>query len=249
MFGALLVKVIRVARIFFRKSTVTRIRFTEPIYQVIFTSIIVLVQLLLVSISLGVRNPKVSRDLRLNSDEPNNFPTIVVTCVSEHVALLALSVAYETILIIASTILGALSFSYPENFNEAKYVAFCTLTILVIWIAFIITYISTQSVQEFQNIAVSLAVVMTGYAVLVCLFGRKLFIILFKPKKNVVSKFSQHGTGDVSVGLGTGSTSVDKSVLSATFSKKEEGTLHDLSVYDAQWFHMYGFLTHIVCYI
>jgi len=66
--------------------------------------IIVLVQLSLLSISLGIRNPEVSRDLRLNTDEPNDFPTIVVTCVSEHIALLALSVVYETILIIASTI-------------------------------------------------------------------------------------------------------------------------------------------------
>ena len=195
MFGALLVKIIRVARIFLGKKSLSRLRFTEPYYQVIFTCIIVLVQWVIIIISLAVRNPSVQREIRLVTEMPNEFPRVIVTCLPDAIAFLALSIGYETILIIGCTILGALSFSYPENFNEAKYVAFCSLSILVIWIAFIITYIATQSMQEFQNIAISLAVVMTAYSVLLCLFGPKLIIVLFRPKKNATSKLSHHGTG------------------------------------------------------
>ena len=232
MFGALLVKIVRVARIFLRKKNISRPRFTEPHYQVLFTFIIILIQWVIIAISSGVQVPDVRRTERLIPDTPNNFPTIVLTCVGEKLVFLILSVAYETILVIACTILGGLSFSYPENFNEAKYVAFCSLCILIIWIALIITYFATQTMQEFQNIAISLAVVMTGYAVLLCLFSHKLFIILFQPDRNVTTKFSHHGTNDLSTvpnsgGGGKNRWSVTPSMALATpimDRKQAEGT-------------------------
>lgn len=193
MFGALLIKIVRVARIFLRKNSIARPRFTEPVYQVVFTLVLVFLQMLIVTISLSVQNPEVQRSVRLVTDDPNRTPVVVVTCVQDSIVFLVLSVGYETILIAICTLLGALSFSYPENFNEAKYVAFASLSTLVIWIALIITYFATMSMQEFQNIAVSLAVVMTGYAVLLCLFGPKLFIILLQPKRNT-KEFSKHST-------------------------------------------------------
>lgn len=203
MFGALLVKIVRVARIFLRKNSIARPRFTEPVYQVIFTLVLVSIQVVIVTISLAVQNPEVLRMIRLVIDEPNETPSVVITCIPDAIVFLVLSVGYETILVATCTLLGALSFSYPENFNEAKYVAFCSLSVLVIWIALIITYFATQSIQEFQNIAVSLAVVMTGYAVLLCLFGPKLFIILFFPKRNT-TEYNQHSTKDLGgIPLGT----------------------------------------------
>ncbi len=195
MFGSLLVKITRVARIFLRKSTLARPKFTEPHYQIIFTFILVFIQWVILAISFGVQPPEVQRDIRLVTEEPNETPTVVVTCAIDNIAVLILSVGYESVLIIVCTILGVLSFSYPKNFNEAKFVAFCSLAILVIWVAFIITFFATQTMQEFQNIAISLAVVMTGYAVLLSLFARKIFIVLFQPKRNVV-KFSTHGIAD-----------------------------------------------------
>ena len=196
MFGALMVKIIRVARIFLRKTSLSRPRFTEPVYQILFTMAIVFGQLLLVMASLIIQHPIVDRTPRNNAEDDRDFPLIVVTCVSDHLAFLLLSVGYESVLIIVSTILGALSFKYPENFNEAKYVSFCTFALLVIWVAFIITYIATQAMQEFQNAAISLAVVMNAFAVLVCLFGPKLFIILFRSESNV-SQYSIHHTRDL----------------------------------------------------
>ena len=203
MFGALMIKIIRVARIFLRKTSLSRPRFTEPVYQIIFTIAIVVGQLLLVMASLIYQHPMVDRSMRNNEENDRDFPLVVVTCVSDTLAFLILSVGYESVLIIVSTILGALSFKYPENFNEAKYVSFCTFALLVIWVAFIITYIATQAMQEFQNAAISLAVVMNAFAVLVCLFGPKLFIIVFRPKSNV-SQYSVHQSRDFTTVLQTG---------------------------------------------
>lgn len=219
MFGALLVKIVRVARIFLRKASLSRPRFTEPQYQVLFTCIIVFIQWIIVAIGFAIQNPEVGREVRLVADMPLQFPTIIVTCVVDTLVFLILSIGYESVLIIACTILGVLSFSYPENFNEAKYIAFCSLSTLVIWIAFVITYVATEDTQEFQNIAISLAVVMTGYAVLFCLFAPKLFIILFRPKENV-SKISKHGTSDFNSAGAVGSV-LEKGRSSISFTMEK----------------------------
>ena len=187
MFGALLVKIVRVARIFLQKVKLKRPRFMTPQYQVLFTMVLVLLQCLILVISTSFDHPQVMREIRRNTDMPNAFPTVVVTCLMDRTFFLILSASYETILIGLCTIFGALSFTYPDNFNEAKYVALCSISILVIWIAFIITFFATRTMQELQNITISLAVVMSGFAVLLSIFGHKLFIILFKPEQNSLS--------------------------------------------------------------
>ena len=193
MFGALLVKTVRIARIFLKRRGTMRVRFTEPYYQLLFTLILVVLQWIIQAISFTTTVPKVEMAIRLVTEMPNKTPTVVVTCVSERIALLITSLSYETLLIILCTIFGILSFNYPANFNEAKYISLCTMSILVIWIAFVITFFATQNMQELQNIAISLAVVMSGYAVYLTIFGPKLFLLLFKPEKNNM-KSSQPAT-------------------------------------------------------
>ena len=226
MFGSLMIKIIRVARIFLRKVNLSRPRFTEPIYQVLFTFCVVAVQLVIVLVSLLVTNPEIDSTLRRNANMPNELPQMVITCVPDNIILLVLSVGYETIIIVVATILGGLSFKYPANFNEAKYIAFCMFAILVIWIAFIITYFATQSMQEFQNIAVSLAVVMSGFAVLVCIFGPKLFIVLFKPKSNTTDTFKKSSTDAVLTTIGTGTPTNTANIKVSLSTQKLDSVSH-----------------------
>ena len=193
MFGAILVKIIRVARIFLNTAQ-THIRFTESYYQVIFTILIVIGQLVLVIGSIGYQIPAVRRELRRNTEDNNDFPTIVVTCVADPIVFLVLSVCYESLLIIASTVLGVMSFKYPANFNEAKCISFCTFALLVIWLVFIPSYFTIQQMQEFQNAAISMAITMSAFVVLICIFGPKLFIIFFWPELNKDETPTHHGT-------------------------------------------------------
>ena len=186
IFGALLVKTVRVTRIFYQSGTFTRVQFTEPHYQVLFTSLIIIGQVVIVIIGLIVVNPSVSRGIRLNRENSNYFPELVVACVVDHTAILVICAAYETILIVLSTILGVLSFKYPKNFNEAKFVTFCTFIIAIIWAAFVglYAYFAVEGRQEIQNAITGLASVLSAYAVLACLFGPKLFIIFFRAEQN-----------------------------------------------------------------
>ena len=222
IFGSLMVKIVRVARIFLRKVNLSRPRFTEPIYQVLFTFCIVVIQLLIVLVSLLVTNPDIVSTLRRNANMPSELPQLIITCVPDNVIFLVLSVGYETIVIIVATILGGLSFKYPENFNEAKYIAFCMFAILVIWIAFIITFFATQSTQEFQNIAVSLAVVMSGFAVLICIFGPKIFIVLFQPNKNTTDSFNNNKRSSTDLVLTTTAPGPPTTTTSISFSSSTQ---------------------------
>ena len=52
--------------------------FGEPHYQVIFTFLIVVGQLLIVVASIGYRFPQVSKVFRKNSDDSNDFPVNVL---------------------------------------------------------------------------------------------------------------------------------------------------------------------------
>ena len=205
MFGALMIKIVRVARFFLRKLTIVRPRFTEPHYQVLFTFLIVAIQLLIVIISLAVQHPNVKRTIRRDLNAPDNIPTFVLVCVPDPLAVLLLSVGYESAIIIIATVLGVLSFKYPANFNEAKYISFSTFALLLVWITFIIAYLVTQQMLELQNIAISIAIEMSGLALLVPIFGPKLYIVLFKPKKNIVegSRHDVHTTTDIKSVPGT----------------------------------------------
>ena len=186
MLGALLVKIVRVARIFFNKTALTHLRFTEFYYQIIFTLVLVLVQMIIVAAAIAYQVPSVHREERSISKNITTPPEVVVTCAISPLPFAIISILYESAILAAATILGVLSFKYPANFNEAKYVSFCTFAVVVIWVAFIITYLAIQqAAQEFQNAVIALGIIMTAFAVLITIFGRKVFIVVFWREKNI----------------------------------------------------------------
>ena len=188
MFGALVIKAQRVARIFFgiKRDLHYTPRFASPFFQVSFTLIIVAVQMLLIIISLIFVNPDVVRTIRFDQDSEGRLglPEAVVTCREEATPVIVLSLLYETAIITAATALGVISFKFPENFNEAKYISFCTFSLLVVWLGLIPTYFTTQDHQEIQNAAISLFIIMSAFGVLCFIFGPKLFIMIFRPERN-----------------------------------------------------------------
>ena len=191
MFGALFVKILRVARIFHNKSLKVHLRFMESKYQVLFTLLIVMGQIVLFTVpSIASQPPAIERELRLDKQDISRVPEIVLTCNRDPTVFLVLSALYESAVIIASTVLGVVSFKYPANFNEAKFMSFCTFALFVFWLTFALipTYFTVQLNQELQSAAISLAVTMSAFAVLVCLFGRQVFILLFHRKQNIPEK-------------------------------------------------------------
>ena len=196
-FGALLVKIIRVARIFHSiKSSAKRPRFTDPKHQVIFTIAIVAGQLILVVIGLGVDPPAVERDPEVvitNFGQTGEAPEIIETCQQPHTAILVLLLAYNFLIIVGCTILGLMTMGFPENFNEAKHVMFTSFTLMVIWVLFMPLYFYTD--DEFQSGVLALGIVLSAVALMAGVFFPRVFIIIFQKHKNTKEYVQSTGTG------------------------------------------------------
>ena len=193
MFGALLIKIVRVARVFFNKTTLTHLKFSECYYQILFTFLIVLGQMIIVAAAIAYQVPSVHREERSISKNVTTPPEVVVTCANNPLPFAIISLLYESAILATATILGVLSFKYPANFNEAKYVSFCTFAVVVIWVTFIITYLAIQqAAQEFQNAVIGLGIIMTSFVVLITIFGRKVFIVVLWREKNIDTFSQQH---------------------------------------------------------
>ena len=196
-FGALLVKIIRVARIFYSiKSSAKRPRFTDPVHQVVFTIAIVAGQFLLVAIGLGVDPPDVERDpevvITSSAQQTGEAPEIIETCQQPHTAILVLLLAYNFLIIVGCTILGLMTMGFPENFNEAKHVMFTSFTLMVIWVLFMPLYFYTE--EEIQSGVLALGIVLSAVALMAGIFFPRVFIIIFQKHKNT-KEYVQSGTG------------------------------------------------------
>ena len=195
----LLVKLIRITRIFLIQDISTRPKFVTPAYQILFTFLLLGFQLVLVAISLIVVYPDAERRIVANETNTNDFPTLVVRCTEDHVALLALKMLYCSAILITSNGLAIFTIRFPENFNESKHVAFATFALGLIWIAFVFSYLNTQ--DKFQTALISFCIQMSGLAVLLCLFGPRVFIMLVWPKQNVQNYVTKPTTGESSTEL------------------------------------------------
>ena len=188
--GAILIKLIRIARIFLRAtSSSSQPKFTASCYQVLFTSIVVLVQMILFLISLFVVPPQLSEEIRLNYKNTLDFHTLLISCKNPHIAMLIIQVIYDTIIIIACNALAILTIRFPENFNESKYVSFATFALGLIWLTFIPTYFATE--YKSRTAVISFALNISGFVVLLCIFGPKVFIMIFLPERNTLDFSTQ----------------------------------------------------------
>ena len=200
MFGAILVKIIRVARIFLKKPTNSnKIYFAEPKYLVFFTFLIVLGEALLSVGSVVYLHPIVDRYFRQHHDEN---PVYILTCTTDPIPFLVILVAYVSTIIIAATILGMISYKFPRNFNEAKHITFCTLSLLIIWIGFIPSYFATVSLHIIiQNAVIAIAIMMSAFIVLFSIYGPKMYLILFCPMKNSHQYSTNHPPPEITLGV------------------------------------------------
>ena len=195
--SALLVKLIRIARIFLRPQTSRRPRFISSPFQILFTFLFVGGQMTLVLISLLIVHPTVVKNIATNKEDKNDFPKLVIQCLVPHTAVLVLQIAYCTVLMIAGNALAILTIRFPENFNESKYIAFSTFSFGVIWIAFVLTSFATDGTL---NVAlIPFAIQLCALAVLVCLFGPRVFIMIFWPSQNVITISKSACTASVSL--------------------------------------------------
>ncbi|XP_071495537.1 metabotropic glutamate receptor 1-like [Diadema antillarum] len=174
-YAALVVRTNRMARILAgsKKKILTRKpRFLGGTAQVVMTFGVISIEVGIIVAMLILERPAAIYDY----PALNQVRLICNTTTFGFVAPLG----YDSLLVALCTLYAFKTRNLPENFNEAKYIAFTMYTTCVVWLAFIPLYFGS----ELKEIVVCFAVSLSATVTLACLFFPKTYIILLKPERN-----------------------------------------------------------------
>lgn len=139
IYAAMLTKTNRIYRIFNRgvKAMVKRPSYTSPKSQIVICLCLVSVQTVGGITWLGFEVP----DTLLVSQGKD---AVVLKCKASQIAVV-ISLFYNILLIIFCTVYAFKTRKIPQNFNEAKYIAFTMYSTCIVWLAFIPIYFGANN--------------------------------------------------------------------------------------------------------
>ncbi len=137
-YSALYTKTTRVHRIFNHgKRSVRRPKYTSPKSQMVICFCLVSVQIVGAIIWLIIVPPKAIHTYP-------SWDRVILECGITDLSFV-ISLTYAMLLVALCTLYAFKTRKMPENFNEAKFIAFAMYTTCVVWLAFIPIYLGTSS--------------------------------------------------------------------------------------------------------
>ncbi|XP_072038788.1 metabotropic glutamate receptor 8-like [Amphiura filiformis] len=177
-YSALYTKTTRVHRIFNHgKRSVQRPKYTSPRSQMVICFCLVSVQLVGAITWLIVVPPNAIKTYP-------DWDRVILECSITDMSFV-ISLTYAMLLVALCTLYAFKTRKMPENFNEAKFIAFAMYTTCVVWLAFIPIYMGTSSTDyKIQQTLLCLCMIVSASVTLGCIFVPKVYIVVFAPQKN-----------------------------------------------------------------
>ena len=177
-FSSMLIKTNRIHRIFNHKSkSIEAPPLISPQSQLLFTAILVAIQVAIAIVWLVVEQPGTVFVY-------NDFNTDLICSENPYIGF-SVTLAYNLLLLIATTYFAFRTRKVPQNFNETKFINITTYSLCILWLAFIPMYFVSTSVLRtiFQTASLIVAILLTATVCLSCLLAPKIYFLFYKKRK------------------------------------------------------------------
>ena len=140
---------------------------------------------------------------------------------------------WNTFIVLVCCIFAFLTRKLPENYNESKFITFCSFSSLVVLLAFSTTHLTVDDVY-FKATYISLGLIVNATVALLCLYAVKIYAIYYVNKDDIhVHRFASGRSSHPSVSF-IDSKSVNFQRTSVTeqnvSSAKKQGIVPETSV-------------------
>ena len=170
-FIPILVRVIRIHRIFNREVSTKPPRFTNALSQVIFASLLLFVQVVILTVWLALERPNIQYIYSFQSGE--------IKCSENPYIGLSVTLSYNAFILVLTMYFAFRARKVPQSFNETKFISLTACILIVIWIAFLPIYFGTVALGAiFQTGSQVLAIVLSATTVLGCFLIPKVYIMV-----------------------------------------------------------------------
>lgn len=190
-YGSIFIKINRIARIFqIDADSPSKPRCISPGAQIILTSIIVGIEIIVLVVWIVVDIPSVTNSY------PSRYDNIRM-CTDAEDASYLIALAYPLLLVILCTVYAVKSRKTPDGFNETRFITFCSYSTSILWLSFIPVYFASRD-HVIRAVTLCVSMSFNATVIILCLFVPKIYIILARPHKNtkeaVMSRSSFLGT-------------------------------------------------------
>uniref|UniRef100_A0A8C5PEQ1 G-protein coupled receptors family 3 profile domain-containing protein n=1 Tax=Leptobrachium leishanense TaxID=445787 RepID=A0A8C5PEQ1_9ANUR len=155
-------------------------KWTSPWVSYMIISICLLLQLILCITWLSLEAPFPEQNIET---QPR---LIILQCNEGSPTAFWCMLGYLGLLATISFVVAFLARRLPDSFNEAKYITFSMLAFLSVWVSYIPASLSSQG--KYTVAMEVFAILASSWAIVLCMFVPKCFIILFRPTAENLTK-------------------------------------------------------------
>ena len=177
----LLMKIVRIVRIFITKQNVHTKRFLSWQWQIGFSLVPVVLVLCIVIISYSTR-ANVTEEL-VFPKKPLEAPYMLLACMSPHVTFTIIIYAIFILSVIILLFFAILTRTYPKNYRESVHIMYASFSLIVVMFTNVTIFFVLQGeLVIYRRLVQNICLMLIAATILLAFFGPRLYYVLFKAK-------------------------------------------------------------------